>query len=125
MTDDADSEPGTALDVRAITPAEESPRDELGRLRKGHSGNPSGRPKLVQDFQRFLSAEAWPEAKKALLECLKSGDGKVRMMAVKEVHDRLFGRAPMTFTDEDGNELKGRVMGIIVLPTERSDDDGE
>ena len=53
-------------------------------------------------------------AKNALLSCLHSDDGKVQMMAVKEVADRLFGKAPMTVLGEDGKPLLSGLGAEII-----------
>jgi hypothetical protein len=93
-------------------------RDENGRVKPGQSLNPSGRPKLVKEYQQWLREEAWDKAKAALLKCLQSEDEKVQMMAVKEVNDRLLGRAPQALTTEDGDPLR---LGVVVLPAERDE----
>ena len=94
-------------------------RDEKGRIVKGSSGNPGGRPKLVREFQEWLRAEAYPKAQQALLELLGSEDEKVRIQAVKEVNDRLFGRPPVTVEDTDGNRLG---LGLVFIPSPSEDD---
>jgi hypothetical protein len=91
-------------------------RDARGRLLPGFSGNPGGgRPKAIAEYQEWLSMNALDPAKEALLACLVHEDGKVRMMAVKEVADRLFGKAPQAITGEDGKPLN---FGVIMLPPE-------
>ena len=60
----------------------------------GGSLNPGGRPKLIRAFQTALQEKCYDVAIDALRDCLTSKDGRVRMMALKEVFDRLFGRAP-------------------------------
>lgn len=83
-------------------------------FKKGQSGNPGGRHKLVRQFHDWLRAEAYPKAQAALLDCLEDSDPKVRLAAVKEVNDRLFGRSPQPITGEDGEPLQLDV-GLIAL----------
>lgn len=81
---------------------------------KGQSGNPGGRPRALKEYQQWLDENALDKAKKALLDCLSDPDGRVRMAAVKEVADRLFGRAPQAITGEDGKPLLPSVMGDLI-----------
>jgi hypothetical protein len=80
-------------------------RDATGRFGPNNAANPSGRPKALREYQEWLADNALEPAKKALLACLESEDGKVRMMAVKEVADRLFGKASQAITGPDGQPL--------------------
>lgn len=80
-------------------------RDSEGKFKPGQSGNPSGRPKAFREYQQWLAEEALGPAKEALLACLRDDDGRVRIAAVKEVADRLFGKAPQTILGEDGKPL--------------------
>lgn len=79
-------------------------RNERGQIISG-ANNPGGRPKAFREYQEWLAGSALEPAKEALLRCLHNEDGKVQMMAVKEVADRLFGKAPMTVLGEDGKPL--------------------
>lgn len=69
---------------------------------KGVSGNPGGRPKLVKEFQDWLREHAYPQAQEALLKCLQDDDGRVRIAAVREVYDRMFGKPRQPIVGEDG-----------------------
>lgn len=89
-----------------MSDAGNSDAKRIGRpFEPGQSGNPSGRPKAFREYQEWLAEHALGPAKDALLRCLHNEDGKVQMMAVKEVADRLFGKAPMTVLGEDGKPL--------------------
>jgi hypothetical protein len=85
--------------------ADEVGRLPNGRMAPGHSLNPSGRPKAFREYQQWLEQHALEPAKTALLRCLDDPDGRVVMMAVKEVADRLFGKAPQPVTGEDGKPI--------------------
>lgn len=89
------------------------PRDALGRLLPGATLNPGGRPLLVSQFREFLAAEALPEAKKTLLKCLASEDGQVAMAAVREVYDRLFGKARQEVTGIEGRPIEVATVDVL------------
>lgn len=62
---------------------------------KGQSGNPGGRPTLDAEARelRELARMHGPRALGRLAELLESGDGKVVVMAAREILDRGFGKA--------------------------------
>jgi hypothetical protein len=64
------------------------------------SPNPGGRPKLVAAFQRALRERHYEKALEALLECLDDEDGRVRVAAVREVFDRMFGKPKQPLTGD-------------------------
>jgi hypothetical protein len=88
-------------------------RDPAGRFGAGNQANPSGRPKLVREYQDWLREHAWDKAKQALLKCLESEDEKILMMAVKEVSDRLVGKAPQAIMNEDGTSVSSMSSDIV------------
>lgn len=90
-------------------------RDEKGRLLPGSTANPAGRPLAIREYQLWLKENCLDKAKEALLSCLIHEDAKVRMLALREVNDRLFGKSPQAVVTEDGKPLS---FGVIVLPTE-------
>jgi len=95
-------------------------RDEHGRITKG-TPNPGGRPKKLKEFRAKLEQEFYEEAFAVMRECLASSDGKVRIAALKELWDRMWGKAPQAVTNEDGTPLR---MGLIFLPPIKPDDAG-
>lgn len=93
------------------------PARVIGRpFAKGSSANPGGRPKLIREFQEWLASECYPIAQEALKGCLRSDDEKVRMLAIKEVHDRLFGKPVQAITGADGEPLIPRLQLASLSP---------
>ncbi len=101
--------------IKQDTTSENKPeRDELGRLMPGSTANPEGRPVLTEEEKMKKKAEqealeilrkealdkikssyleglanALPEISPKLLEQAQEGN----IQAIKEVHDRVFGKA--------------------------------
>jgi hypothetical protein len=95
--------------------AENSDPERFGRpFEPGKSGNPGGRPRLIREYQTWLLEHAYPKAQEALLACLCSSDEKVKMMAVKEVNDRLMGKPSITVTGEEGRPVEVNVGSDII-----------
>ena len=104
-----------------------SGRDEQGRFKPGFSGNPDG-SKPMSEEQKLANkirkevvdkikeeyilklAENLPEISPALLIKAKEGD----VPAIKEIHDRVFGKTPqsidMTSKGEAINQLLVRFI---------------
>lgn len=80
-------------------------RKENGQFEKGTTGNPGGRHKLVQEFQQALRDRCYEKAIDTLVSCLDDDDGRVRVAALREVFDRLFGKPKVTIGGEDGQPL--------------------
>jgi hypothetical protein len=79
---------------------------------KGQSGNPAGVPKAFLEVRRQL-AELLPKATQTLAELLDHEDGKVRVMAVKEVYDRTMGKPTQPITGENGEPLKIDLVPLL------------
>ena len=91
-------------------------RDENGQFAPGGgSANPGGRPKLVAEFQKALRERHYEKALTALEECLDDDDGRVRVAALREVFDRLFGKATQRIAGDDGGALRVDVDFVDVL----------
>lgn len=73
-------------------------------FKKGVSGNPGGMPKAIADVRRKLR-DLLPDATAALAELLEHHDGKVRIMAVREVYDRTMGKPTQPVSGEDGKPI--------------------
>lgn len=81
-------------------------KNGIGRpFPKGVSGNPSGRPKLIVEFQKALLEKHYQKAIDALDKCLDDEDGRVRMAAIREVFDRLLGKVTQPVSGPDGAPL--------------------
>jgi hypothetical protein len=71
---------------------------------KGKSGNPGGRPKALLDFiekARKLSDVSLG----VLARALNSEDGRVRILAAREILDRAWGKPTQAVTGQDGAPL--------------------
>lgn len=79
-------------------------RKQNGTFEKGVSGNPGGMPKEIAEVKRKLRA-LLPDATAALGRLLKHKDGKVRVMAVREIYDRTMGKPTQPLSDPDGKPL--------------------
>ena len=63
----------------------------LKRYPKGETGNPSGRPKIVEVIKTLARAHGG-EAFKVVVGLLKSDDERVRMVAAQEILNRAYGK---------------------------------
>src|SRR5262249_16042845 len=63
-----------------------------GRLKPGHTANPSGRPRVVAEL-RDLARQHTPDALKRLLELVRSKNEQVALAAVRELLDCGYGKA--------------------------------
>ncbi|MDN7356337.1 DUF5681 domain-containing protein [Acetobacter senegalensis] len=71
-------------------------------FKKGQSGNPGGRPKSVKDVKE-AAREHTMLAIERLVHWAKSDEPKASVAASNALLDRAWGKAPMKFEDEDGN----------------------
>src|SRR5215471_16953928 len=63
-----------------------------GRLKPGHTANPSGRPRVVAEL-RDLARQHTPDAFRRLLELMGSKNEQVPLAAVRELLDRGYDKA--------------------------------
>jgi hypothetical protein len=72
-------------------PRTSPPRDAEGRLLKGSTANPGGRPKTPEDIKEALAA-ANPRAIARLIELIDSKNEKVALKACELVIERNLGK---------------------------------
>lgn len=85
----------------------------IGRpFKKGQSGNPGGRPKVVAEV-RELAREHTEKALKTLVEIMsdQKAHNAARVAAAKEILDRGYGRAPQSVTVK--GEVEQRIIDLL------------
>src|SRR3954451_13663034 len=94
------------------------PGNQLG-FRKGVSGNPGGRSKLLREVER-LALEACPDAIAELHRLLlNSPSHRVRVAAAVAILDRGLGRAPVKLIDSQDRPIISEIRNLIVSPDGR------
>src|SRR3954447_16800963 len=113
MTTERNGKPANKPDALA--------RDAAGKILPGHSGNPTGRPKIWREFQEAMR-ERSPQAVAIVDRALKSRDAEERRWAAEKVLAYAWGRPPQRVqvgADEDSPPLLGeRRFDISVLSPE-------
>ena len=78
-------------------------------FKPGQSGNPGGRSKVVQyHLEKFRNDRDLKAFRDVLRDiALDVGaENRDRLAAIKEWHDRAYGKAPQAITGEDGGAVK-------------------
>jgi hypothetical protein len=71
------------------------------QFKKGESGNPGGRPKVIADLRALARAYA-PDAIKELARlAIKAKSEAARVAAIRELLDRGYGKAQQMVENED------------------------
>lgn len=98
-------------------------RDELGRFKPGTVGGP-GRRKLNPEAQALLERNE-VAACQLYVDAMNNValDMQTRLDAADRIMNRLRGR-PVQATEGGALLPEGARIGIVILPPERSDDDG-
>lgn len=133
MGDDERPEPVTGELVTSGGRTESAPeRGNRANLRPpwkpGESGNKAGWTKLSRELRMYIAGAEGEGTKQdidGIRELARSAKSEfVRLQARTWLAEQVVGKSsqPLTLEDSEGNK---QVVGIIVLPAERSDDDGE
>jgi len=95
--------------VRSRAPA----RDAIGLWRKGHSGNPGGRPKSYKELIAAARAAA-PDAFARVVELMNDEDTRVAHLSAIHVLERAYGKPK----DYDPNEDKPPMIDLLRMSPE-------
>ena len=86
-------------------------RTKTGKYKKGHSGNPKGRPPLIPEGRKLLK-EHGPNAIAKIVELLNSDNDTVALKAAIYLADQAYGRAKESVDIKQSEE----VIRIIAAP---------
>lgn len=90
-------------------------REANGRIAKGSTLNPGGRPKVVEEVRRQLEGGSVKAAAK-MLDLVGHEDPKIALAAARDVLDRVIGRARET---DGGGEKRTQLAAFFASMAER------
>jgi hypothetical protein len=93
-------------------------------FKKGKSGNPGGRPRVIGELRSLARAHA-PEAIKELARlALKARSERARVAAIRELLDRGYGKPTQVLADDEKPDLGPTTIKVVfVKPTLQPDED--
>ncbi len=93
-------------------------RDEKGRIAAGSGAiNAGGRPKAIKEaLEAFRNEHDLANLRNRLIELAMGEDGRTAIAAIKEFHDRAYGKAPQAIVDENGKSV---AWNVVVMPSEK------
>ena len=96
----------------------------MAKFKKGQSGNPGGRPRVIAEL-RDLARQHAPAAIEELARlAVKARSETARIAAIKELLDRGYGKArqPLVGECEDRDNVDHDIRVEFVLPPKRLPD---
>jgi hypothetical protein len=96
----------------------------MAKFVKGQSGNPGGRPKILDEVRDLARAHT-DAAINVLVKNLKAKDARVRIAAATALLDRAWGKPTQAFSGDSGG-MPIPVRGIVeFVHTYRGDDESK